>query len=348
MSTPHQLPRKVTLATVLRSFSGPWPGLAARVAELGADLETARQGTKGKRLDLVVFPEGALTTGRVGAPSAVALPLAGEVGEAVAQLACAAKAYLVVPFLLLEPDGVVSNAAVLVDRTGDVVGIYRKVHPVSALGETALEGGVTPGREFPVFDCDFGRLGIQICWDMSYDDGWAELARQGAELIAVPSASPQTLRPAAYALRHRTYVVTSTPRDNVSVFNPAGMTEAQRTQPGVLVHTIDLSHAVLHWSERLEAGRALTRRYGDRVGYVYSQREDTGVFWSNDPHIPIGVMLHEAGLETMDEQAELCDRLRANFGMRPQDMEPAVPAGGTWNALKLPAETAGSRFRSSR
>ena len=192
-----------------------------------------------------------------------------------------------------------------------MVGIYRKAHPVAALGETELEGGVTPGREFPVFECDFGRVGIQICWDMSYDDGWAELARQGAEIVAVPSASPQTLRPAAYALRHRYYVVTSTPRDNVSVFNPAGMTEAQRTESGVLVHQIDLSHAVLHWSERLEDGRALTRRYGDRVGYVYSPREDTGVFWSNDPVVPIGAMLRETGLESMDEQIERCRRLQA-------------------------------------
>lgn len=295
---------------VLRSFSGPWPGLAARAAELGADLEAARQAAKGKRLDLVVFPEGVLTAGRTGRAADSALPLVGEVREAAACLACAAQAYVVLPLLLREANGGVSNAAVLVGRTGDVAGIYRKVHPVAALGEAELEGGVSPGREFPVFDCDFGRLGIQICWDMSYDDGWAELARQGAELIVVPSASPQTLRPAAYALRHRCYVMTSTPRDNVSVFNPGGMTEAQRTEPGVLVHTIDLSHAVLHWSERLEEGRALTRVYGDRVGYVYSAREDTGVFWSNDPGVPIGAMLREVGLETMDEHIERCRALR--------------------------------------
>jgi hypothetical protein len=167
-----------------------------------------------------------------------------------------------------------------------------------------------------VFECDFGKLGIQICWDMSYDDGWAELARRGAELIAVPSASPQTLRPAAYALRHRYYVATSTPRDNVSIFNSVGMTEAQRTAPGALVHTIDLSHAVLHWSERLEEGRALARRYGGRVGYVYSAREDTGVFWSNDPALPIGAMLRGTGLETMDEQVDRCRRLQAQAAGR--------------------------------
>jgi len=238
-----------------------------------------------------------------------AVVLSGEVGDGLAAVARARRAYLVAPVLMAEQDRV-SNAAVLFDRTGNVAGIYRKVHPVAALGEACLEDGVMPGTEFPVFACDFGRVGIQICWDMSYEDGWAELSRQGAELIALCSASPQTIRPAAYAMRHRLYIVSSTPRDNVTVFNPVGMVEAQRTEPGVLVHTIDLSHAVLHWSERLEDGRALARRYGDRVGYVYSTREDTGLFWSNDPALPIGVVLRDLRLETMDEQIARCERMR--------------------------------------
>lgn len=48
-----------------------------------------------------------------------------------------------------------------------------------------MEGGATPGDARPVFNCDFGKLGIQICYDMEFDDGWAELARRGAELVAV-------------------------------------------------------------------------------------------------------------------------------------------------------------------
>jgi predicted amidohydrolase len=315
MGTPSRSPRKVTLATVMRSY-GPFADLAARVAQLGEALDEAMKQAGSRRLDLVVFPENALTSGRSGPLSAMALPLEGAVAESLFCLARQANAYLVVPMLLHEQDGRVSNAAILVDRSGDVAGIYRKVHPVAALGETVLEGGVAPGLDFPVFACDFGKLGIQICWDMSYDDGWAELARRGAELIVVPSASPQTLRPSSYALRHRLYVATSTPRDNVSVFNPVGMTEAQRTEPGVLVYTIDLSHAVLHWSERLEDGRALTRRFGERVGYLYSVREDTGIFWSNTPDLTIDEMIRELGLETMDDQVERCRVLRES-GVKP-------------------------------
>ncbi len=54
-----------------------------------------------------------------------------------------------------------------------------------------MEGGTTPGKNLPVFDCDFGKLAIQICYDMEFDRGWQELARQGAELIAWPTQSPR-------------------------------------------------------------------------------------------------------------------------------------------------------------
>ena len=40
--------------------------------------------------------------------------------------------------------------------------------------------GATPGDALPVFDCDFGKLGLQICYDMEFEDGWTELARKGA------------------------------------------------------------------------------------------------------------------------------------------------------------------------
>jgi predicted amidohydrolase len=285
----HAPPRKVTVATVMAG-PGPRSGLADHLA--GAP-----------PLDLVIFPEDALTAGG----DAMEIEAAVDAGAALAP-----GAYVVLPLRLREAAGV-ANAALLLDRAGAVAGIYRKAHPVAARGARTLEDGILPGTAYPVFDCDFGRLGIQICWDMSYPAGWAALARQGAELIAVPSASPQTARPISYALRHRYYVITSTPRDNVSVVNPAGLIEAQRTTPGLLVHPLDLSHAVLHWSPTLDEGLIFTRAFGDRAGYCYSSREDTGVFWSNDPALPIGAMLEALGLETQDAQIARCHRLRRRF-----------------------------------
>jgi hypothetical protein len=221
--------------------------------------------------------------------------------------------WVVVPMTLREEGGAgrISNAAVLLNRAGGVAGIFRKVHPI-ADEHGLFEGGVTPGEAYPVFDCDFGRLGILICWDMAYEDAWDALAAGGAEIVALPSASPQNVRPMAQALRHRYYVVTSAPRDNASVFDPIGRTVAQvTTAPAVLVRQVDLSYAILHWSETLREGRALTERFGAKVGYDYSEREDTGVFWSNDPQLTIGAMIRELGLREMPEMIEQMETARA-------------------------------------
>jgi len=100
--------------------------------------------------------------------------------------------------------------------------IYRKMHPVALVGKDDLEGGVTPGGATPVFACDFGKLGVQICWDIQFDDGWQALANAGAEIVAWPSASPAKALPAARAGRHRYFIVSSTWRDvSVSITIPA-------------------------------------------------------------------------------------------------------------------------------
>ncbi|MBT3603451.1 MAG: hypothetical protein HN521_10340, partial [Candidatus Latescibacteria bacterium] len=72
-----------------------------------------------------------------------------------------------------------------------------------------------------------------------------------------------------------------------------------------LVHQIDLSFAILRWQPKLQKGALFTEHYGDRVEYHYSEREDVGLFWSNDPSLTIGQMVNEMGLE---HEAELFSR----------------------------------------
>lgn len=306
-------PRKVLLGTAIGGED--YVGLALdrrlqRMDELvGAMAAEAASRHPGRPLDLALLPEFFL--GRPGdlmAQESVALD---EILPRVAQCARRNGTYLIVPVLLREADPPLrySNAAVLVDRAGRLVGTYRKVHPVVLQDSDVIEGGTTPGRDFPVFDCDFGRVGIQICFDMLYADGWRALARRGAEIVAVPSASPETVHPALYALEHGYYVVTATPRAHAAVFNPLGIMEAQITKPSVLVHEIDLSYAILHWEAVLENGEALTRRFGDRVGYHYFNDQDGGIFWSNDPDMTIGQMIRSIGLAESDANVERVRRL---------------------------------------
>ncbi len=304
-------PRKVVVATVMAHFTG---ALAARLRQAEAVITAAATEARRDhgRLDLVVLPEHAIQTEKRGRDTTAAdkaVRLEGAVLDRMAAVARTHRTYLVLP-LIREAGGRYTNSAALVDRAGALVGVYDKVHPVGRLGSDQLENGITPGRSFPVFAADFGKLAVQICWDMSYDDGFAAVAEGGAEIVALPSASPQTIRPAGFAERHRYWVVTATPRDNASIFSPAGQVWAQTTSAPILVQEIDLSFAVLHWQDGLDGGRALRQAYGDKVGYRYSTREDTGVFWSNDPAMPIGAMLKAQGLREMDVHVETDRALR--------------------------------------
>jgi len=325
-STSDQPPRKVIVGTVMQPFWGKHPGLQKRLDQLTVIVDRMQaQAEKqyGRGLDLAVLPEIALTGEgeRVGEVADWSYPLEGAVQDAFSREARRYHSYIVVPTYLLEDRATkrCSNAAILFDRRGEVVGIYRKVHLVVDTNSGSMEHGCTPGKAEPVFQCDFGKLGIQICYDMEFDDGWRELARQGAELVVWPTQSPQTSQPAARAKRNHYYIVSSTWRNNASIFEPTGKIVSQVKWPvsekkveagnliapddNVLVQELDLSYAILPWSSTLQNGEALKRAFGDKVGYRYYEDEDCGMFWSNDPHMSIRHMLQSLGLH--EEQDEL-------------------------------------------
>jgi predicted amidohydrolase len=311
-------PRKVIVGTAVFGPYGTYPGLEERLRELGGLVDEmaakAERQPPGQGLDLAILPETTATSTR-GTASARAIRLHGMVQDTIGALARKHKCYVLLPMDLAEdgPRGTFcSNSAVLFDRKGAVAGIYRKAHPVAYVNSDALEGGITPGPDFPVFQCDFGRLGVQICWDIQFGDGWDSLADRGAEIVAWPTASPATVLPAARAAAHRYYVVSSTWRDNATVYEPTGMIAAQVLPPErVLVHQLDLSFAIMGWSSFLRDGEALREKFGQRVGFHYSTREDMGLFWSNDPATPIGTMLRAIGGEELDRQVERNRRLHA-------------------------------------
>jgi len=77
----------------------------------------------------------------------------------------------------------VYNTGVLLDRQGNLVGKYRKMH--LAPGE---EGDVLPGDlGYPVFECDFGRVAIGICMDIHFPEMWRIYALDGADVLLFPT-----------------------------------------------------------------------------------------------------------------------------------------------------------------
>jgi len=74
------------------------------------------------------------------------------------------------------------NSAVLIDRKGSVQGVYRKVQlPVP---ESYV---LKAGNELPVFETDFAKIGIAVCYDMAFPEITRILALQGADMIFMPT-----------------------------------------------------------------------------------------------------------------------------------------------------------------
>ena len=81
------------------------------------------------------------------------------------------------------------NTAFVLGPEGEIIGRYRKVHvPQIPLWEEATYFQ-TGDLGFPVFDTPYGRIGVQLCWDTFFPEGFRILALNDAQIVFTPTAS---------------------------------------------------------------------------------------------------------------------------------------------------------------
>lgn len=218
-----------------------------------------------KRSDLLVLPEAISISGNGLSYVEAGEPIPGPSTEALGHLARDLNTYVVAG--LMEREGAsVYNTAVLIDRHGVLAGKYRKMY----LPREEVEGGLTPGQSYPVFDTDFGKLGLMVCWDIQYADPARALALGGAELIALPIAGGSLTLGHARAIENHLFLVSSGYDYPTEIVDPDGKTVASApTKPGVAVAEIDLNrrytepwlgHMRDRYFHELRADVPLTRR----------------------------------------------------------------------------------------
>ena len=184
-------------------------GLAVAVAQVrpaigdvAANLAMARRYVRsaaGRGADLVIFPECFVQSYALRrAVLALAEAADGPALRAVAAMAATASIAIVVGLIETNPADPTRpfNSAAVIDGSGRLVGMYRKVHLFDREGEA-----FTAGDAYPVFDVPLGRrtgrevrLGVCICADIEFPEVARLLAIGGAELIAVASADMEPYR----------------------------------------------------------------------------------------------------------------------------------------------------------
>ncbi len=142
-------------------------------------------------VDLVVLPELA-SCGYPLSSAGEAMECADQGSACLERWAQAAGAAVTLVAGFCERSGDdVYNSCALIDRSG-VRAIYRKLHLWDR--EKLL---FTPGSEPPpLIDTSFGRLAMPICYDLEFPELTRKLALQGADILALPTATPYKARPA--------------------------------------------------------------------------------------------------------------------------------------------------------
>jgi N-carbamoylputrescine amidase len=96
---------------------------------------------------------------------------------------------IVVPIYEEDITGVYYNTCAVIDADGSYLGKYRKTHipQVAGFYEKFF---FKPGNSgWPVFQTAYCKLGVYICYDRHFPEGWRALALAGAEYIVNPSAT---------------------------------------------------------------------------------------------------------------------------------------------------------------
>jgi len=200
------------------------------------------------------------------------------------------------------------NSAVLIDRQGQIAGVYHKIHPT--IGE--IESGIMPGNSTPVFETDFGTIGMAICYDLNFRDIMTGLKKNGAEIIFFCSAYRGGLQVRAWAFELGCYIVSAIWTDLGQIVDLTGrqLVESYFAQP-VIVHEINLNRRLLHMDYNWEKMDEMLEKYGSELTFDYVSPEACYAIGCERAGLDIEQVIDEFGLERREEYFQRADAVRA-------------------------------------
>ncbi|RYV51742.1 nitrilase-related carbon-nitrogen hydrolase [Pengzhenrongella frigida] len=120
---------------------------------------------------------------------AYAEPVPGPTTARFAALAKELGIVIILPVYEEDQPGVLYNTVAVIDADGSYLGKYRK-HHIPHLPKFWEKFYFRPGNlGYPVFDTAVGKVGINICYDRHFPEGWRVLALNGAEIVFNPNAT---------------------------------------------------------------------------------------------------------------------------------------------------------------
>ena len=238
----------------------------------------------------------------------------GPISEEMAALASHYRTHIA--FGLLRRSGErCFNSLVLLDRQGQHVWTYDKVAPTNP--EMAA-CGVTPGAMPQPFDCDFGRIGGAICFDINFCELAEIYFRQNVELLMFSSAFPAGRLLDSWAVRYGFAIAASTWYHRNRVIDCTGATVA-RTSDLLPYATarLNLNRRVVHMDGNLDKLDLMRTRYAGEVIIEDLRDEATCVITSLKEGLEVTDLIKEFDVEPLPDYFCRSRRLREQRGGLP-------------------------------
>ena len=300
----QRLPGEICVAGIDLLELRPETSREARIKRVLARMEQIA----GLRPDVICLPElfdsmwvsGKETLPEMAEPENTPGPVTSRIAAFAKKHGC----YVVCP-LLTKSEGHYYNSSLLLDRKGTIAGVYHKTHVVKSemLPDQDYRGGVvTPGAlRQPVMTTDFGKVGVQICYDANWPDGWDNLRQQGAAVIFFPSAFPGGRMLNYYAQRNNCYLVSATGGDARIVDMSGNDLDASSTFVRYAWALINLEKVtVTTWPTR-DRLPDIFRQYGDRLKIKVWDNTGLITLESRDPQLKVRQVLREFDIPTYAE-----------------------------------------------
>lgn len=254
------------------------------------------------RPDLIVVPEACDRPGGFGAEKLREYYKIrkDQVQQFFARTARENKCYIIYSAYRVMPDGSRRNSSVLIDRKGNVAGIYNKNHPT--IGE--IENGTLCGKEAPIIECDFGRVAMAICFDLNFDELRLKYAGSKPDLIIFSSMYHGGLMQSYWAYSCRCHFVGAIAGKETrsEIYNPLGQVVASNTNYfNFAVATVNLDCALVHLDYNWDRLRKLKARYGPKVRITDPGCLGSVLISSEHETISVDEMIKEFEIELLDD-----------------------------------------------
>ena len=206
------------------------------------------------------------------------------------------------------------NSSYVLDRKGNVAGVYNKNYPT--IGE--LESGIKASDEVPVIQCDFGSVACAICYDLNFPELLEKYKKAKPDIILFSSLYHGGVVQGYWAYSCRSFLAGSMGFRTLpsEIRDPLGDVVASTTNYfNYVVTKINLDRQLVHLDGNWEKLKGLKAKYGDEVTIKDPGHLGSVLVSSESEKLTVLQMLKEFDIELLDDYFNRSREVRLKTGL---------------------------------